>query len=273
MIIVDAHVHIQKCFDRVSIFDAAYENFCEYARKSGNTEHFFGVLMLSEIAGTDEFKKLAAIVDSTEQNIGGSWRLKRCEEDCSITLSRNGVDRMLIISGRQIITAEKLEVLALGTRQVFKDGTPVSDLLKIVQEAGAIPVLPWGVGKWLGTRGKIISQLLASNAKHGLCLGDNGGRPVFWRNLSHFKQARTAGVPILPGSDPLPLSTEVSRIGSFGFTLSASISITHPARDIRRSLQAPNVEIKPYGQLQGPLRFLRNQVSIRLSRPTQSAKA
>jgi len=273
MIIVDAHVHIHKCCDLELLLNAAYENFSRHARKAGHTGHFLGVLMLSEIAGVNEFEKLVYLSDFTEKNAMGCWRLKHCEESCSIVISRHNVEQMVIVSGRQIVTAEKLEVLALGTRQEFMDGIPVSSLLKSVQETGAIPVIPWGVGKWLGARGNILSQVLGSNAKHGLCLGDNGGRPVFWRNPSHFKQAREAKIPILPGSDPLPLPREVSRIGSFGFTLQASISTSHPARDIRRLLIDPGVEIIPYGRLQGPLRFLQNQLSIRIARPSQNTEA
>jgi hypothetical protein len=273
MIFVDAHVHIHKCFDLESLVDAAYENFLKHARNLEDIEKYFGVLMLTESAGTDEFEKLAAIAESIEQNIGDHWKLNRCEESCSIVLSRDNVDWMIIIAGRQIVTAENLEVLALGTRQEFMDGIPVIDLVKAVRKAGAVAVIPWGVGKWLGGRGDVLSRVLTSDAQHGLYLGDNGGRPVFWRDPSHFQQAREAGIRILPGSDPLPLPSEVHRVGSFGFTLRASISTTHPARDIRCLLQAPDVEIKPYGQLQGPFQFIRNQISLRLVRSPRSAEA
>jgi len=273
MIIVDAHVHIHKCFDFESLVDAAHENFLEHGQKLEGINKKFGVLMLTESEGTDEFKKLAAIAESTERNIGDHWKLSRCEESCSIVLSRNNVDWMIIIAGRQIVTAEKLEVLALGTRQEFMDGTPVIDLLKAVRKAGAVTVIPWGAGKWLGGRGDVLSRVLTSDAQHGLYLGDNGGRPVFWRDPSHFQQARGAGVRILPGSDPLPLPSEVHRVGSFGFTLRADISTTYPARDIRCLLQDPDIEIKPYGRLQGPFRFMRNQLALRLARPPRNAKA
>lgn len=55
------------------------------------------------------------------------------------------------MAGRQIVTAEKLEVLALGTDLDIDDGRPIREVLSLVTENGGLPVIPWGAGKWWET--------------------------------------------------------------------------------------------------------------------------
>ena len=149
-----------------------------------------------------------------------------------------------IVAGRQIVTAEGLELLALGTDQLFEDGLPASSALTAVRASGALPVFPWAVGKWLGKRGKILSDLLSRELRSNesatdgssadLYLGDNSGRPIFWHNPSHFKQARALDMHVLPGTDPLPFADEAKRVGSFGFVVHGSLSDEHPVDDLKR---------------------------------------
>lgn len=274
--VIDGHVHLYDCFNLSDLLDAAYANFKAEARRQGIIDRYAGILLLTETSKDHWFQRLSDGADGDTivgQKILGKWQISRLPEDnCSLLARHESGKSIIFIAGRQIVTAEGLEVLALATEKTFSDGLPIEDVLQNIQRAGAVPVIPWGVGKWLGGRGKILSRVLASEANHGLSLGDNGGRPVFWRNPSHFKQAHEAGIRILPGSDPLPMQPESSRIGSFGFTINAPISTTHPAREIRRLLLNPSVKITPYGRLQGPFRFLRNQLSIRLARPSQSTE-
>ena len=58
------------------------------------------------------------------------------------------------------MTAEGLEVLALATNTVFKDGDSIRDVIENVRASGAIPVLPWGLAM-TGKRGRIISDLIS----------------------------------------------------------------------------------------------------------------
>ena len=135
-----------------------------------------------------------------------------------------------------------------------------------MREQGAIPVIPWAVGKWLGKRGRILADILEAESGRGLYLGDNGGRPFFWRNIPHFRQAHGLGMPVLPGSDPLPFPSEISRVGSFGFRIPGTISNDQPAMDCRELIRNRGTDIRAYGSLDTPLHFLLNQVRVRLPR-------
>jgi len=135
-----------------------------------------------------------------------------------------------------------------------------------VIKSGAIPVIPWGFGKWVARRGKILRNFLEKNQFSPLFLGDNGGRPGFWPRPSYFKKAEENGLRVLPGSDPLPLTSESSRPGSFGFSFQGTLDPRHPGMDIKKILLDPKTHLQPYGSLENPYRFAYKQLAIRLNK-------
>jgi hypothetical protein len=139
-------------------------------------------------------------------------------------------------------------------------------VLDAIRAAGAIPVLPWGVGKWLGARGRIVADVLRSSPPRSVCIGDNGGR---WRALPaplQFALAAQRGIVILPGSDPLPLAHDVRRVCSYVCTLEGAIDPGAPGRSIIESLAGLALSPAPRGSRVGLVTFVRNQVALRLSR-------
>ena len=265
--LVDAHVHIYPSYNVTEFLDNAWENFRKASRALPLSTPITGMLLLSESSGCDWFSQQ----QNTLKN-DGQWQFQPLPEEPMTLLASNEEKSLLIVAGRQVITAEGLEVLALLTKQQFDDGQPLTQLLEKINENDGLAVLPWAVGKWLGGRGKRVSELLASQDSPFM-LGDNGGRPVFWRNVPQFIQANAKGIRILPGSDPLPLTADASRAGSFGFTLSISVSSKTPAQAIHRLLLDSTVALSPYGCLQGPIRFLQNQLSLRFSSPASPESA
>ncbi|MGB7439423.1 MAG: hypothetical protein WA919_00010, partial [Coleofasciculaceae cyanobacterium] len=177
--------------------------------------------------------------------------------------SNNLGQGIFIIAGRQVITKEKLEVLALITDKFVEDGLSLETTIQSVISAGGIPVIPWGVGKWIGRRGKLLSKLLTENNFPTLFLGDNSGRPIFWLQPIYFQQAKKQGLRVLPGTDPLPLASEASRPGSFGFTIQGSLSREEPGKQLKQMLLDSTVSINNYGYLETPWRFVSNQLGIR----------
>ena len=77
------------------------------------------------------------------------------------------------------------------------------------------------------------------------------------------KKAEEKGLRILPGTDPLPLASECCRPGSFGFTIQGSLSLEEPGEHIKQMLLNPKICLEPYGSLETPFRFIRNQLAIR----------
>ncbi|HEC17843.1 MAG TPA: hypothetical protein ENI97_00705 [Gammaproteobacteria bacterium] len=269
-VLVDAHVHVYPMYDVPAFLDAAWNNFQKAGARLAMREPFLGVLLLSETSACDWFLRQRELAQKKPSlNDEHQWRFEVLEDEHMSLMARRGNKQLVIIGGRQVISAEGLEVLALFTDRHFTDGMALPDLLGKISEAGALPVLPWAVGKWLGERGRVVSSALNKyQSSYNLLLGDNGGRPVFWRRISHFQAARKAGVHILPGSDPLPLKDDACRVGNFGFALPAPVSSSRPAEDIFRLLQNKQTELRPFGRLQGPFQFFRNQLALRFSHPS-----
>ena len=233
MILVDAHVHIYDCFDLETFLDSALENFKGEAARCGQENSFTALLLLTETAKDNWFHRLAGYAGDktgTGTRSIGNWTFHRTKENCSLYAQSKNSYGLFLIAGHQIVTAENLEVLALATAKTLRDGSPIVELIEAVKESGGIPVIPWGFGKWLGRRGMTLRKILNGSEASGLFLGDNGNRPSFGPRPSHFKQAETKRIRVLPGSDPLPFGSESRRAGSFGFSLQGSITREHPRK-------------------------------------------
>jgi hypothetical protein len=259
LLAVDGHVHLQ---------DASY------AGLEGAAENLFnlstgataGVLMLAETRGVDRFSALRRLMAKS----GSSGVVD--EESISLRYRSARGWPVFVIAGRQMVTAERIEVLALGTRAMVDDGAPLASVLEWCRSNDALAVLPWGVGKWMGRRRGIVMDVLKRCDPRQVALGDNGGRPGWW-NVPIFAAARARGFKILPGSDPLPLPGQAGRIGRFGFATAVSVDEDAPARSILRALQCPATTIRPCGEPVSLGGFLADQLALRVGREKRLVSA
>jgi hypothetical protein len=158
-VFVDAHVHIYDCFDLSVFLNSAQQNFIRVASQSAVEDNYSAVLFLSERCVENWFQW---VVDAAVHEMDlsspetGNWRLQYNEKDSSIKAINDQHPPLIIIPGRQVVTRESLEVLLLGTTEVYEDGVSISTLLESVEKEDLISVLPWGVGKWFGRRGDLI---------------------------------------------------------------------------------------------------------------------
>lgn len=262
MILVDAHVHIHRCFDTGVFLASAARNFRSAAAESCPGQPYRAVLCLTEDAGTSEFghfRKLAG----AHSGLNG-WSVSRTGERHSLVASHHDLGELTILAGRQIRCEEGLEVLALGTSRSFDDGITVNAAIEQIHREAALAILPWGFGKWTGRRGRVVRRVLKSYTPEEIFLGDNSGRLARWPEPGEFALARQRGFRILPGTDPLPFSSEVTRAASYGLAVPGNLSSTEPARALIGILSDLSVETRPFGRLETPLRFLRNQLAMQL---------
>lgn len=255
----DAHVHVYLRADVASLLSAAARHFRETATAVGATD-WYGVLFLTEIAGTSWFETVAGARDGREF---GAWRITGVPTDPLSLEARSETESLHIVAGRQIVTSERVEVHALGTREAIADGMELSATVHAVRAAEALAVLPWGVGKWLGERGRLVGSILASDDAD-LFVSDNSGRPWFWRDPL-LARVRAAGRPVLRGSDPLPLHAEELRVGEFGCWFDG-IDRVAADRLIARIKNSAAEDLYDYGASESSWRFLRNQILLRLKR-------
>lgn len=244
--LVDSHVHFHPCYGLSAFLDGALRNF----RKAGTGT---GYLLLTESAGAHWFRRWRDGLKTED------WRFEPTMEEESLR-ARNGIgEGLVLVAGRQIVTRERLEVLALGKDLELRDGLPLHEILERVRESGALPVLPWGFGKWWGRRGAVVSEALRQDGE--LFLGDNGGR--LGPDPALFRQARKLGVRVLPGSDPLPFARHAGLAGSYGFTLPHAVDFERPAETLLRRIRESS-QPRAFGRRAGLPRFLRDQVGMQL---------
>ena len=259
--LVDAHVHLHGCYDDAAFLDAADTNMRRGAVSLGmEEEEPLGVLCFTECGGVNEFGRLASRVPY----LTGQWRIEETSEPLSLVAHRGSTLRLALIAGRQIVTSERLEVSGLALADEIPDGLGLEKTVGAILKRGGIPVVPWGFGKWWHGRGERLRAFLGAWAGERLFLGDNGGRPGFLGRPREFELALRRGLWILPGSDPLPTPSAVSKVGSYGFLLPDGIDPKRPAASLLAAL--PRLASQPtvYGELESLARFVRSQVLMRL---------
>jgi hypothetical protein len=259
---VDAHVHVHQCFAWEELLDRASDNFSAAARARGwGTPP--GALMLTESSGVDRFGELATRSEARAVAVGG-WTIRPTSDPCAL-VARGSRGSLVLVAGRQVVTREGLEVLLLCSRASVADGQTLDAVLQRGRAAGALRVIPWGAGKWLLGRGRLLRDVIdRARPDEGLFLGDSGGRPSFWGRPRHFARAEARGLRVLPGTDPLPFPKQVARPGSYGFGMDVSLDPAWPAEAISAALRVVGLRIIPFGRLERMLPFVRNQIGMQL---------
>ncbi len=257
MILCDAHVHIYDCFDLDLFLDSAWHNFYQQALSLSAQTNFCAVLLLTEAKQDHWFSKL-----SENSSLARNWSFHETDETYSLFAQDVNGHRILIINGRQIVTSENLEVLALVLTNELPDGKPIASVVEWVMANDAIPVIPWGFGKWWGRRGRVLSRLLDSFSADELFLGDNSGRPWFLGKPKHFAIAENEQRRILPGSDPLPFHSQAWRPGSVGLSFTGNLNASTPADSLRNYLKDPGLSTSNYMVYERLMPFLQNQIGM-----------
>ena len=68
--------------------------------------------------------------------------------------------------------------------------------------------------------------------------------------------------PLLPGSDPLPFSSEYDQAGSYGFRIDNFPLRETTWPELCALLQQGEGDLIPFGSLESPIRFARNQLAM-----------
>ena len=173
-----------------------------------------------------------------------------------------------LVAGRQIVTQERVEILALALVDDVADEQSADDTLEQIQAAGGVPVLSWAPGKWLGPRGRIIARLLKQHEPGQLLLGDTSLRPAIMPEPWLMQRARQRGFGVVHGSDPLPFAGEERMMATYGSRLNGDWDEARPLASLRALLRTPALASKAAGQRCGLfdlVRRLRSNARVRSS--------
>lgn len=258
---VDGHAHFHPgyAFDR--FFDHADGNF----RAAGDAapEGALRCLVLAQCEGREYFGRWR---ERPDVHGGDRWSLEGRGSAAGLAAVRSDGREILLVAGRQIRTGDGLEVLAVGRSEESVPGEgSLLETVGAVWAAGAVPVVPWGFGKWILRRGRKVRRLLRSGRRGPLFLGDSGGRWSGWPPPSLFREARRLGVYVLSGSDPLPLPGGADRVGGYGFLARDDrLDPDRPAESLIRTLRDLHEQPAVFGRRAPLRRFVQEQVAMQL---------
>ena len=245
-ILIDGHVHLYDNYDSDSFIEAISDNFRKFGKLNENEfTDSIRMIFLTEAKDNDFFARIA---DNSLplQNI--DIHSEKTNEEGSILLMQNGHDLFYIIRGRQIITKENLEILSVGPGSKISDGLPAAEVLDILKEREELAILAWGVGKWLFGRGKVVRNLLDTIDYPFLLIGDNSARPSIWLKPDIYKKGEKLGIPIINGSDPLPLDGEEDKAGSYFFMIKGCFDSKTPLDSVKKILRSDNNNLELLGK-------------------------
>ena len=254
MMPVDGHVHFHSLKRVVSTLDAAAANFQVLGQRDSG---LLGMLLLTQSSQERVFEVLR------EQRSCGHWTVRASSGESESLFTEHEGRRISVVCGRQIRCKSGLEVTALGTTMVFPDGLTFEEAIREVQASGALVSLPWGFGKWLGARGRIVRDSLQRHPPGSLAICDNGSRLRALGPPALVRECDALGYLILPGTDPFPIGVDYLRAGSFGF-LAAEPDERAPWKSLSGWLKSVEGSPRAYGAAVGPLKFLVNNIGIQI---------
>lgn len=251
--LVDAHAHFHENYSPAEFLQCASNNF-----KQANAQSV-GVLSLCEISARDP---LAAFRNGVQ-----GWESSSPDAH-SFVFEKPNESKLIVVAGRQVVTREKLELLALFTSDPIENGLSLSDTVEATLACEGVPVIPWGFGKWWFRRGGQLSEFLHSYAVSGkessaVLLGDNGCRVNALRPRK-LKTAESIGFYVTAGSDPLRLSDHVSRPGCFGTVLDECIDLGAPTVWLGDQFRRIDRSPATFGRCRSVIEFVCDQVKLRL---------
>ncbi len=235
MFSADTHVHVYPCYD--------LDRFLRNARTGLLAAGHPALLCLTERHDCRFFQDLAG----GTVNLPGGYRVEASGEAEAVSIVHDDGDRLFVVAGRQIVTAEKIEVLALTRDLELKDGKPVRTVLDDILHQGGIPVLSWAPGKWMFKRGRIIDKLIETCSHDYFLLGDTSLRPTVWPTPRLMKLGRKLGFRTVYGSDPLPVPGDEEQVASYRTLFHADFRPELPASSLRYALTHASVQTEPLG--------------------------
>lgn len=245
--IVDGHVHLYRGHDLDRLLRAAH------ARLRVHRQTARCAMLVASANGT--------VDDEAElrQRLPG-WHLETAS--ATLLLARApAFGAMELHFGRQFVTRERLELLVFGATIVSR-GESVLETAERALDVGALVVLPWGAGKWWGARGRLVRAACERFAgRAGFFLGDSAVRPRGWRTPEMLAMAAATGVPIVCGTDPLPVSGEEDRVGSYCFEVRGG---TASPDNLIDTMRVPGAGFAVRGKRMSFVSFCRTQARLRL---------
>ncbi len=234
---MDTHVHLYPVYDLVrSLLNLAL-------RLSSFAAEGARVACLAERHDCHLFSELR---DGTRE-VAGVEAVPVPGDESALAVGIGG-KRLFLLAGRQVVTAERIEILALTADADIPDGLSAPDTVRAIEAAGAVPVVSWAPGKWSFSRGDVVRALLDTFGPETLLLGDTTLRPAVWPEPAIMKAARRRGFAVCAGSDPLPFEGEEYMMGRYVSVFEGDFDERAPTASVRALLRERGAAACPAGR-------------------------
>ena len=251
-IVLDGHVHLYPCYQLDKALNALFGNL---ARLGTNATK---VAFLAERFDCDFFDNLK---NNRCEDLPGYIHVLAGDDEKVITLvHEKRQEELLLVAGRQIVTQERIEVLAIAWHKPVPNGLSAHKVVDQIRTDGGVPIVSWSPGKWMFGRREVILQLLKDFPPGSLALGDTTLRPIGWGRPKLMQQGVSAGFSLTAGSDPLPFAGEEKYLGSYGTLLTADFDKTSPVESIRKLLLSKPATGQLVGKRNQPIEMIGRQI-------------
>lgn len=251
----DTHLHLHGCHETPRALGALAANL----RRAGG-DVLAG--LLAERAGSGAFEMLRRGALAAAPYV-----VRPAPETGGLLLLAGEEPPLHLFAGRQVVTRERVEVLSLCAESLIPDGMAAAAAVEAILAAGGVPVLPWSPGKWLGSRGRLVRELLEARAPGEILIGDTVLRPAGSPEPRLMREARRRGFSVAAGSDPLPLPGEERYCGAYAAVLEGPFDPERPVSSMRALLRSPRALAGAAGRRnawgESAARWLRNRRATR----------
>ncbi|MCE9616324.1 MAG: hypothetical protein K8T26_18790 [Lentisphaerae bacterium] len=230
-ILADTHVHVYPVYHTGKTFLRLAQNLQRLAAGAGDRTAAV-VAMLTERQGQHVFR---ALRDGQQKLERDDVAVVAGAEDGALRVTAGGID-LHVLAGRQVVTAERIEVLCLTADADIPDGLPAVETIARILAEGGVPVLSWAPGKWFFARGRVMAGLLQQYAPAQVLLGDTTLRPIGWGEPGLMQRGRARGFRILAGSDPLPFADDDRVAGTYATWFAGTLDLAAPVQSVRAAL-------------------------------------
>lgn len=200
--IADGHIHLYPDFNLKETLISSHKKLLNLAEsKAVKKVALFSV----EPQGQFEFLK----IKSGERALPEGCEVIEEISENILNLKTEHGSNLFLISGRQVVTKERLEFSVLFSTEDIDDGLSFEQLNSSI--GSSVLTLNWSPGKWMFERAEVVRKLVDENPDLILC--DTSLRFKGFPMPEVMKLENN----VIAGSDPFPLENEEHRVGSYGF--------------------------------------------------------
>lgn len=226
--VADTHIHLYGSYDWARALQGLADRLA--ALRPGGARVGF----LAEKAGVHAMR---ALRQGAAKGLPDGTSATPCADGAGVILAGPAFAPLYLIGGRQVATAERIEILALTVDADIPDGIPAAEAVRAAEAAGGVAVLTWAFGKWLFSRRRVVAGLLEQFNPQQLLVADTSLRPSGLPEPGLMRMARRDGYRILAGSDPLPASGEERWLGAYASLFDGAFDPQRPVTSARSLLR------------------------------------